>query len=62
VADKDYRAIAQRRIVRPAEEERLPRILVYGRFKKGKTTFACSAGVEHTLIADPETGTSYMRV
>lgn len=60
MAEKDYRAIAKRRIVRPAEQERLPRILVYGRFKKGKTTFALSAGVDQTLIADPETGTSYM--
>lgn len=57
---KDYKAIAAQRIIRPASQEVLPRILVYGRFKKGKTTFALSAGVEHTLIADPETGTSYM--
>lgn len=57
---KDYEAIARKRIVRPAEQERLPRILVYGRFKKGKTTFALSAGVEETLIADPEIGTGYM--
>lgn len=60
MADKDYVAIAKRRIIRPADQERLPRILVYGRFKKGKTTFALSAGVDQVLIADPETGTSYM--
>jgi len=61
VAEKDYVAIAKQRIVRPATMEKLPRILVYGRNKKGKTTFCTSAGVEHTLIADPETGTTYMK-
>lgn len=58
--DKNYEEIARRRIIRPADQERLPRILVYGRFKKGKTTFSLSAGVDETLIADPETGTAYM--
>jgi len=58
---KDYAAIARQRIVRPAEQDKKPRILVYGRYKKGKTTFGISAGVEKTLIADPETGTSYMK-
>ncbi len=54
-------AIAARRIQRPAEVVKLPRILVYGRNKKGKTTFCTSAGVDNTLIADPETGTDYMK-
>lgn len=61
MAEKDYAAIAKQRIVRPATMEKLPRILVYGRNKKGKTTFCTSAGVEQTLIADPETGTTYMK-
>lgn len=61
MADKDYKAIALKKIHRPSEIQKLPRILVYGRNKKGKTTFATSAGVEQTLVADPETGTDYMK-
>lgn len=60
MAEKDYMAIARQRIVRPATQVKMPRILVYGRYKKGKTTFSLSAGIADTLIADPETGTSYM--
>jgi hypothetical protein len=60
MAEKDYVALAKQRIIRPADQQKLPRILVYGRNKKGKTTFSLSAGVENTLIADPETGTAYM--
>lgn len=54
---KDYAAIAARRIHRVTEHERAPRILVYGRNKKGKTRFCATApGV---LILDPEGGTKY---
>lgn len=58
---KDYEAIAKRNITTPAKlgaNRRLPRILVYGRNKKGKTTFMCSA--PNVLIIDPEHGTDEM--
>ena len=58
---KDYAKIARERITRPAEIKRMPRFLVYARNKKGKTTFGLSAGVENTLILDPEHGTSEMK-
>lgn len=61
MAGKDYTAIAKTRIVRPAAFVRKPKILVYSRNKKGKTTFGLSAGVEKTLVLDPENGTAEMR-
>jgi hypothetical protein len=61
MAEKDYMAIAKRRIQRPANIKRLPKIHVYARQKKGKTTFSTSAGVDRTLILDPEHGTDLMR-
>lgn len=51
----DYTAIARRRIQRPSESKRRPRILVYGRNKKGKTRFSATA--PNVLILDPESGT-----
>lgn len=41
--------------------ERQPKIMIYGRNKKGKTTFGVSAGIENTLVIDPEHGTDEMR-
>ncbi len=61
MAEKDYMAIAKRRIQRPAEINRLPKFHIYSRQKKGKTTFSTSAGVEQTLILDPEHGTDAMK-
>lgn len=61
MAEKDYAAIARKRIQRPAEIKRLPKLHIYGRQKKGKTTFSSSAGVENTLILDPEHGTDLMQ-
>lgn len=58
---KDYAAIAAKRITRPAEAQRYPKFLIYARNKKGKTTFGLSAGVEQTLVLDPERGTAEMR-
>lgn len=55
MAKKDYLAIAKRRITRPSEGARKPRVLVYGRNKKGKTRF-CSTAPD-VLIVDPEDGT-----
>lgn len=58
---KDYAAIAAKHIIRPAEVKSRPRFLFYSRNKKGKTTLALSAGVENTLILDPEAGTKEMK-
>lgn len=55
MAKKDYLAIAKKRITRPSETARKPRVLVYGRNKKGKTRF-CSTAPD-VLIVDPEDGT-----
>lgn len=59
VKEKDYAALAAKRMYRPAERQRQPRFLIYSRNKKGKTTFARSAS-PRTLILDPEQGTSEM--
>lgn len=57
----DYAAIAAKRITKPSEIQRKPKILVYSRNKKGKTTFGISAGVAKTLVIDPEHGTDEMK-
>src|SRR5882672_438834 len=59
--EKDYAAIASRKIFFPSEKVVLPKILVYARNKQGKTTFSTSAGRMTTLIADPEHGTARMK-
>ena len=61
-AVKDYDAIARARITKPSTIKRFPRFLIYSRNKKGKSTFGISAGVEHTLVLDPEHGTDEMKV
>lgn len=60
VKQKDYLSIARQKVVRPRTQKPHRKILVYARNKKGKTTFALSAGVEKTLLLDPENGTSTM--
>lgn len=60
MAEKDYAAIAAKKIHRPASIERLPKFHIYARNKKGKTTFGISAGVDKTLVLDPEHGTDMM--
>lgn len=57
----DFEALAAKHITRPAEKTRYPKFLIYGRNKKGKTTFSLSGGVEKTLVLDPEDGTDEMR-
>jgi hypothetical protein len=57
----DFEALAAKHITRPATTRRMPKFLVYGRNKKGKSTFALSGGVEQTLILDPEDGTDEMK-
>ena len=61
IPNKDYAAIAAKYITRPADIKRSPKILVYARNKKGKTTFGISAGVDRTLVIDPEDGTDEMK-
>jgi AAA domain-containing protein len=57
VAAKDYSDIARQRITHPSNSDRAPRVLVYGRNKKGKTRFCTTAG--NVLILDPEEGTDH---
>lgn len=58
---KNYDQIAASRITRPSQmSSRPPRILVYGRNKKGKTRFCTTPGQGKVLIIDPEAGTSRM--
>lgn len=62
MATRDINAIARDRITRPSTIKRFPRILLYARNKKGKSTFLTSVGVENILILDPEHGTDEMKV
>lgn len=57
---KDYKKIAAAHISQPSQSRRKPRILIYSRNKKGKTTFCTSAGQGEILIIDPEDGTEGM--
>lgn len=54
---KDYDAIAKAKITTPAEtkNKRPPRLLIYGRNKKGKTRFGMTA--PNVLVVDAEHGT-----
>lgn len=54
---KDYAAIAAAAIRKPSASKRMPRFLVYGRYKKGKTRFCTSA--PNLLVVDPESGTQH---
>lgn len=56
---KDYDKIAKARIVRPRDRKRMPKILVYSRNKKGKSSFALTA--HNVLMIDPELGTDEMQ-
>jgi AAA domain-containing protein len=57
MAAKDYAAIARTRITQPSKSNRKPRVLVYGRNKKGKTRFCTTH--PNILILDPESGTDH---
>ncbi|AVR56953.1 RecA-like DNA recombinase [Microbacterium phage Triscuit] len=61
MAKLDYAALAAKHITRPKDATRYPKFLIYGRNKKGKSTFALSGGIENTLVLDPEDGTDEMR-
>lgn len=60
-AEKDYLAIAKRRVHRPSKLESFRCFLFYGRNKKGKSRLSLSAGIEETLVLDPEKGTDTMK-
>jgi AAA domain-containing protein len=59
MAAKNYDHIARAKIRKPSQIERAPRILVYSRNKKGKTTFGNTA--PNVLILDPENGTDELK-
>jgi hypothetical protein len=56
---KDWIAVARKNVKRARDLPFNPDMLIYGRKKKGKTTFALSGGVEKTLVLDPEEGAWY---
>lgn len=58
--ERDYLAIAKRSVTTPKLLKSFRRLLVYGRNKKGKSTFATSAGRANTLVIDAEHGTDTM--
>jgi len=53
-AGKDYLAIAKKRVTTAKQANSRRRFLIYGRNKKGKSTFGSSAGRAKTLIIDPQ--------
>lgn len=59
--EKDWLKVARESVTRPLEMPSGRKFLVYGRNKKGKTTFSLSGGVENTLVIDPERGTAPMK-
>jgi AAA domain len=59
--DVDYLKIARQRVHRPSQVTHFPKLLVYSRNKKGKTTFGLSAGIDATICLDPEHGTDSMK-
>ena len=59
-ARKDYLAIAAERVIRPADMPPNFSFLIYGRNKRGKTTFSLSGGIDETLLVDPENGSGLM--
>lgn len=59
MATKNYQAIAKAKIRKPSSVERKPRLLIYSRNKKGKTTLCDSA--PNVLILDPERGTDHLK-
>lgn len=61
MAEKNYLAIAKKSVNRPKDSVGYRKLLVYARNKKGKTYFTLSAGVETTLVLDPEEGTDTMK-
>lgn len=61
IKSKDYLAVARQKVHRPATRKHYPKLMIYARNKKGKTTLSLSAGVETTILLDPEAGTDAMK-
>lgn len=60
VANKDYLAIAKKKIVRAKDVKKYPKILIYARKKVGKTTLALTAAEpDKVIVIDPEEGAVY---
>jgi len=57
---KDFLEVAKKKIHRPADLPPNFSFLIYGRNKRGKSTFGVSGGIEKTLVIDPEAGTKAM--
>lgn len=60
-AEKDYLAIAKRKVHRPADLDTFRSIFVYGKNKKGKSRLATTVGVDRVIYLDPEGGTDTMK-
>lgn len=61
MADKDYLKIAKTRVHRPSKLTTYPKVLVYGRNKKGKSRLGLTPGIDNVLVMDPEGGTDLMK-
>lgn len=62
-AKKNYAAIAAAKMYRPGTDgpRKKPKLLIYARNKKGKSTFCTTAGVDNIIILDPEYGADKMK-
>lgn len=60
VERRDFLEIAKQRVIRPSEVVPAFSFLIYGRNKRGKSTFGLSGGINKTLVLDPEAGTKAM--
>lgn len=61
-SETDYLKLARAKATTAKEMPFYPKFLVYARKKKGKTTFALSAGTrDDTLLIDPEEGATYKK-
>lgn len=60
-SEKDYLERAKLRVRRPADLDSHRSIFVYARNKKGKTRLGLSAGIDETIVLDPEGGTDTMK-
>lgn len=61
---KNYAAIAKQKLTKPSQVKPKRRFFIYGRKKRGKTSFCESVNEmkgERVLIVDPEHGTDWMK-
>lgn len=60
--ERDYLAVAKKKIITAQEVADYPKFLFYARKKQGKTTLALTAGTrEEVLVVDPEKGAQYKK-